>query len=264
MTTPDANSMMGQAKGLRAFIYYELTTYFGGLPLQTGISGYNLSRSPLADTYTFIKNDLTAAMNILPLRYTGVDHNRINADACKLLLARVAMAQGDYQNAAILSGDLINRSVYSLVSTSTLFTNDDNAEIIWNIQTGFVSAYNSFYNPSLSKTFTPVARYAEVLLINTEANVSMNALNSNYINQLFISRGQSTVTFTNQAQAMDIVRTAWKNELAREGQRFAKLVKWGKAADVLGASGYKSNNALLPVPAAVMLNNPNLVQNAGY
>jgi len=264
LTSTDANNLIGQAKGLRAFIYYELATYFGGVPLQTGISGYNLSRSSLADTYTFIKNDLTAAMNILPLRFTGTDHNRIGADACKLLLARVAMAQGDYQSAATLSSDLINRSVYSLVSRGSLYINDDNVEIIWNIQTGFVSTYNAFYNASASKTFSPVARYAEVLLINTEANIYLNVLNANYINQLLMFRSQPTVTFTDAAQAMDIVRTAWKNELPREGQRFAKLVKWGKATEVLGANGYKSYNGLLPVPSYVLISNPNIVQNPGY
>ncbi|AEW02887.1 hypothetical protein Niako_6663 [Niastella koreensis GR20-10] len=85
--------------------------------------------------------------------------------------------------------------------------------------------YNSFYNPSPSKTFAPVARYAEVLLINTEANVAMNALYSNYINQLFMFCGQSTVTFTNQAQAMDIVRTAWKNEFKTQVTDFMLIKK---------------------------------------
>jgi len=264
LSATEANTLIAQAKGLRGFIYLELATYYGGLPLQSGITDYNLSRSSLTDTYTFIKNDLTAAAGILPNKFTGADNRRISADACKLLLARVAMAQGDYTKAKQLTGELIQNATYSLVTSSTIFASDNNAEIIWNINTGFVSAYSSFYNDGNSKTFSPVARYAEVLLINTEARVNMNELDATYINDLLTRRSQSTVTFSNASQARDIVWLTWKNELSREGQRFAKLVKWGTAMQVLGASGFKEYNGLLPIPQYLINQNPNIYQNAGY
>jgi starch-binding outer membrane protein, SusD/RagB family len=120
----EANPLMAQAKGLRAFVYLQLATYYGGVPLQTKTTEENLMRSPLADTYQFIKNDLAAAIAVLPARYTGADHRRIGADACKLLQARIAMAQGDFATAKQLSGTLIQSSTYSLVNTGYIFVSD--------------------------------------------------------------------------------------------------------------------------------------------
>jgi len=264
LSAAEANNLIAQAKGLRGYIYYELATYYGGLPLQTGITDYNLSRSTLADTYTFVKNDLNAAIGLLPPRFTDADHRRIGANACKLLLARIAMAQGDYATAKQLTGALIQNGGYSLVTNGTIFTSDDNAEIIWNIRPSFGSNFAPFFNDGNGKTFSPIARYAEVLLINTEARVNMNELDATYINDLLTRRGQSTVTFTNPGQARDIVWLTWKNELSREGLRFAKLVKWGTAMQVLGANGFREYNGLLPIPQYLINQNPNIYQNAGY
>jgi len=264
LSSAEANDLTGQAKGLRGYIYFELATYYGGLPLQTGATDNGLSRSTLGATYNFIKGDLTAAVALLPALYTGTDHNRIGGNACRLLLARIALAQNDYYAAQQYSDNLIQSMVYSLQSAGSIFTNDANPEIVWNILPGIASAYTSFFNDGKSKAFTPVGRFAEVLLINEEARVAMNDLNAANLNLLLGRSGQQTVNFTDQVQAMGAVQAVWKSELSREGQRFAKLVKWNKASDVLGASGYKYNNALLPIPLSVLQGNPNLNQNVGY
>jgi hypothetical protein len=103
-----------------------------------------------------------------------------------------------------------------------------------------------------------------LLLINAEAKVYLLNPDASNINLLLTRRNQPTVTFTNSSQAMDIIRTTWKSELSREGQRFAKLVQWGKAAEVLGAKGFKNFNGLLPIPQSVLVKNPNLTQNPGF
>jgi hypothetical protein len=261
----EANELIAQAKGLRAFVYYQLATYYGALPLLTQMVDDNkLPRSSIADTYTFIKNDLNAAIALLPARYTGADRRRINADACRLLLARIAMAQGDFTTAKQLTNTLIQSAAYSLVSTANIFASDANAEIIWNMTPTIASAYNTFFSDGTGKTFVPVARYAEVLLINSEARVALGELDATYTNQLLTRRSQPTVTFTDNDQARDVVRLAWKNELHHEGQRFAKVVKWGIAMQVVGSKGYHDYNSLMPVPQSILINNPNMTQNVGY
>jgi starch-binding outer membrane protein, SusD/RagB family len=261
----EANELIAQAKGLRAFIYYQLATYYGALPLLTQMVDDNkLSRSSLADTYTFIKNDLNAAIAVLPARYTGADRRRINADACRLLLARIAMAQSDFTTAKQLTNTLVQSAAYSLVSTADIFASDANAEIIWNMTPTIASAYNTFFSDGTGKTFVPAARYAEVLLINSEARVALSELDATYVNQLLTRRSQSTVSFTSNDQARDVVRLAWKNELHHEGQRFAKVVKWGIAMQVVGSKGYHDYNSLMPVPQSILINNPNMTQNVGY
>jgi starch-binding outer membrane protein, SusD/RagB family len=265
LPSADANAIIAQAKGLRAFIFYELATYYGALPLQTNMIDDNkLSRSTLADTYQFIKNDLNAAITVLPARQTGADHRRMSADACRLLLARIAMAQGDFGTAKQLTNSLIQSAAYSLVSTGDIFVNDANAEIIWNIGASIQSAYATFFSDGTGKTFCPAARYAEVLLINSEARVALGELDATYINQLLGRRSQPTVTFTTNDQARDVVRLTWKTELHHEGQRFAKVVKWGTAMEAVGSKGYKNYNSLMPIPQTLLVNNPNITQNPGY
>ncbi len=263
-STTDLNNLVGQAKGLRGYVCLELATYFGGLPLQTGPTNNNLSRSTLADTYTFIKDDLAAGIAYLPTRYVNADHRRINADACRLLMARVAMAQGDYARAKQFSDNLIEGGLYQLMPTGSIFVGDDNMEIVWNVNPSIV-AYASFFNDGKSKTFNPIGRYTEVLLINTEARFAMNDLNANLLNTVLARSNQPIVGYADQALAIAGVQQAWKNELSREGQRFAKLVQWGKAAAVLGAKGFiPSKNSLLPIPQYLMDTNPKIVQNPGY
>lgn len=261
----EANAIIGQARGLRAFVYYQLATYFGGLPLQIQMVEDNkLPRSSVADTWSFIKNDLTAAIAVLPVRYTGTDRHRINADACKVLQARVALAQGDNATAKSITSSLIQSAAYTLVSSGEIFVSDSHTEIIWNIGAGIQSAYATFFADGTGKTFVPAARYAEVLLINAEARVNLGELDATSINNLLVRRGQSPVTFTDNTQARDVVRLTWKNELHHEGQRYAKIVKWGIAVQVVGAKGYLNYNTLMPVPQTVLVNNPNIVQNPGY
>ncbi|WP_207511539.1 RagB/SusD family nutrient uptake outer membrane protein [Longitalea luteola] len=260
----EANNLIAQAKGLRAFVYFELATYYGALPLQTTITDQNLPRTALTETWQFIKNDLTEVMGILPNRFTGADHFRINGNACKLLLARIAMAQGDFGRAKQLTDELIAAATYSLVPANEIFVNADNAEIIWNMKTGIASVYNTFFTEDGVRNFNPVARYAEVLLINAEARVYLGQPDATNINLLRTRRGGSAVTFANNSEAMDTVRLTWKNEMYREGQRFAKLVKWSAAMDVLFTNGFREHHSRLPLPQYIMDKNFNLYQNAGY
>lgn len=261
----EANELIAQAKGLRAFIYYQLATYYGALPLLTQMVDDNkLPRSTIADTYTFIKNDLNAAIAVLPARYTGADRHRISADACKVLQARIALAQGDNATAKAITAALIQSAAYSLVSPGEIFVSDAHSEIIWNMGVGIQAAYASLFADGTGKTFIPVARYAEVLLINSEARVALGELDATNVNLLLTRRSQATVTFTSNDQARDVVRLTWKNELHHEGQRFAKVVKWGIAMQVVGSKGYHDYNSLMPVPQSILINNPNMTQNVGY
>jgi starch-binding outer membrane protein, SusD/RagB family len=264
----DLNQMMAEAKGLRGFVYLRLATYFGGVYLQSGIADDNQVRASLNDTYTFIKNDLVFARAILPNRFTGADKTRINASACKLLLARIALAQGDNTYAKQLTGELIQSGIYSLVaSANDILISDENSETIWNINTN-VSAQNGYYyfNDGITtRNFIPVTRYAEVLLINTEARVNLGETDATYnLSPLVNRRGLPPFTFITAEQAKEKIRSIWQAELYREGHRFEKLVKWGKALDVLANKGYHPYNNLLPIPLQVINANPGITQNPGF
>ena len=77
--------IIGQAKFIRAYIYFDLVRYFGDVPLITkGLKlseSYSVKRSPVADVYQLIEADLKDAALVLPSVYTGNDVGRITKGA---------------------------------------------------------------------------------------------------------------------------------------------------------------------------------------
>lgn len=67
---------MGEAKFLRAFMYFTLVKCYGGVPivdrLQNPTSEEDkkmlLTRKPVAEVYAFIEKDLADAIAVLPLK----------------------------------------------------------------------------------------------------------------------------------------------------------------------------------------------------
>jgi hypothetical protein len=261
----EADPIIAQAKALRAYVYLQLATYFGDTPLQqTVVPDINVSRSPITDVYNYIKSDLTNAMALLPNRWSGTDYHRIGAHACKMLLARVAMAQNDPVKAKQYTGELMQSTTYQLVSKTDIFVNDNNAEIVWSILPVIPTDYNAFFTDTVTRKFAPAIRYSEVLLVNAEARFQMGELDATAVNMLLMRRGRPAVDFVSPAQATDAVRALWKSEQYREGQRFAKLVKWNTVMSVLAAKGFKDYNRLLPIPQVYLNKYVNVTQNVGY
>jgi uncharacterized surface protein with fasciclin (FAS1) repeats len=260
ISAEESNLLIAQARALRGFMYLQLSAYFGELPLQDKITGDFLFRKSLPETYEFIEKDLNYAITILPARWNSGYHRRISANTCKLLLARVAMAYNNYSKVKQYTNELIQSGLYQLVNANEIFLNEENAEIIWIINSVNPS-YSGFFG---TRKFSPAARYSEVLLMNTEAKINLGELDATNVNMLLTRRGESTVTFTDKTQATDILRNVWKNEQHREGQRFPKLLKWGLTWQVLANKGFSTKNELLPIPTFALNKNPNLMQNGGY
>jgi len=74
----------------------------------------------------------------------------------------------------------------------------------------------------------------------------------------------SGLTFTNTTDAMEGLQSTWQTERTHQGDRFASLVRWNRAASVLTASGWHNNNNLMPVPMNFLNSYPGLMQNVGY
>lgn len=102
MDTALKNRVIGEAKFLRANYYFILVRYFGDVPLITEpITPDNLkpSRTPKAQVYTQIIQDLTDAINLLPPKesYSGSDVGRASKGSAVGLLAKVYLTLGQYQ-----------------------------------------------------------------------------------------------------------------------------------------------------------------------
>jgi starch-binding outer membrane protein, SusD/RagB family len=130
------SQLMGEAKFLRAFIYFYLTNVFGDVPLIT-ITSFDenslASRSSHSDIYNQIINDLKSAQNLLGTNYPTSGRVRPNKWTATALLARVYLYEGDYPNAEIESTAIINSGMYSLSSNlNNVFLGGSN-EAIWQL-----------------------------------------------------------------------------------------------------------------------------------
>jgi hypothetical protein len=113
--------VVGEAKFLRAWSYFELVSLWGGVPIYTEyvktLDGAK-PRASVADVYTSIIGNLTDAIAVLPLSYSGNDIGRATKGAAEMQLARVYMQRGgtgDYASAKTLLQAIIDSKQYSLV-----------------------------------------------------------------------------------------------------------------------------------------------------
>lgn len=103
--------LVGEAKWLRAWTYFELVSHWGQVPLYNEtVKSINDSK-PLAtveEIYTTIIDNLKDAIKVLPLSYSGGNLGRVTKGAARALLARVYMQHNDYAFARIQLDTIIN------------------------------------------------------------------------------------------------------------------------------------------------------------
>lgn len=98
------DQLLGEAKFLRAYIYFNLVNLFGDVPLVI-TSAYNenalIKKSPASAVYKQIIQDLKDAEGVLPDDYSQWSGERTRATkwAAAALLARTYLYQGDWDNA---------------------------------------------------------------------------------------------------------------------------------------------------------------------
>ena len=122
----------GEMHFIRAFLYFELTKRFGGVPIidkPYGIfENIDIPRNTYDECVTFMLNDLNEAAQLLPPDYTNSNYGRATLGAVKALKARVLLYAASklhnptndlakWQAAAAAAKEVIDMNVYSLQST---------------------------------------------------------------------------------------------------------------------------------------------------
>ncbi|WP_175545850.1 RagB/SusD family nutrient uptake outer membrane protein [Sinomicrobium oceani] len=119
----------GQAKGIRALVYYKLVKVFGGVPLifdaftsPDDIDQNPTPRSSVSEVYSQILTDVNSAISDVP---EGLDYYRFNHNAALMLLAKVQMELGNYTDAEatlepIIGEYSLENSYQSLFGTNGL------------------------------------------------------------------------------------------------------------------------------------------------
>ncbi|MFC7525378.1 RagB/SusD family nutrient uptake outer membrane protein [Parapedobacter sp. GCM10030251] len=247
----------------RAYVYMQLMHYFGRVPLMTTENqGTDLSNSDPDAVYDFIVAELEQASAQLPQRAMGGGVSKGTAQA---LLAKAALFKGNVQLAVTLTDRMITSGAYALEANTAQIFRQGSSEVIWDhseLMREDVKRF--FYNRSVF----PIIRYTEVMLMNAEAKAATNKQSEaeQVYNLLASRRGMSPIGEPVSSQGFaDLLQALWKIEMPKEGSRFVNLVRWAKAAEVLGSKGYMENkNHVLPIPQVVMDANPNMLQNTGY
>ena len=349
---------LAEAKFVRAYEYFRLTRAFGDVPLRlrtpVDASEYNLPRTPQADVWAAIEQDLTDAAGVLPPNYAGADVGRATKGAALALHAKVAMYQKKWADVLSYTTQVmgLGYSLYSNYEQLFRTANENSTESVFEIQaaliTGNASASNSQYsqvqgvrsvsgggwgfnvptadlaaeyetgdprkdatiifrgettpegdaipstvpNPMYNqKSYVPfgmfvsgynegcqqnirVIRYAEVLLMNAEANNELGNSGPALASLELVrarARGAAVgilpaVTTTDQAQLRAAIYHERRVELAMEFDRYFDVIRQGRAATVFGPLGWTANkNEVWPIPQAeIDLSAGTLTQNPGY
>jgi starch-binding outer membrane protein, SusD/RagB family len=118
----------------------------------------------------------------------------------------------------------------------------------------------------------PVLRYADVLLMEAEAQCELNNLTEALVplNKVRERAGLSDLSGLSQSDLREKIRKERRIELAFEGHRWFDLVRYDKGQYALnffqsiGKTNFTSKFFLLPIPQKEIDANPNLTQNTGY
>jgi hypothetical protein len=350
-----------EAKFLRAYSYFRLVRAYGDVPLRlhvpAGASEYNIPRSPKADVWAAIEQDLTDAA-ALPVSYSGADVGRATKGAALSLHAKVALYQShwgdvknftdqvmglgyslypDFEKMFREVGENCSESIYEIQAAyiANVTSNGQYSQIQqargsfdgngWGFNTptqnlvdafeandprkagtilfrGLTSvegdlvpltATNPFYN---YKSYTPFAtytitqgsqqnvrviRYADVLLMNAEANNELgNTTEALASLELVRKRARDfaiangapantlpAVTTTSQSDLRTAIYNERRVELAMDfDSRYFDVIRQGRAATVFGPAGWHANkNEVWPIPQKEIDNSfGTLTQNPGY
>jgi tetratricopeptide (TPR) repeat protein len=112
--------IVGEAKFLRGWAYYDLASEWGSVPIYTSMVKSPTEfkpKSPVASVLAQAAKDLQEAAAALPGK-SGIELGRATASAANAMLARVLMQSGDYANAkaALLKIPTAGADGYSLTA----------------------------------------------------------------------------------------------------------------------------------------------------
>ena len=177
----------GEAKFLRALMYFNLVRIFGDVPLVTKVinnpqEGYTYGRTPSADVYNQIITDLTEAEAVLPHEFTGADIGRATKGAAAALLGKVYLTQRRWDLAVpqlkkVIDNVALNK--YQIMPTyAGVFgvANENNRESIFEVQ--FKRASTGEGSP-FTNQFAPIGSGTAVVSVGNPLGQNIPTANMN-------------------------------------------------------------------------------------
>lgn len=156
--------ILGEAKFIRAWNFYQLVTMFGGVPLADHVlapSEYNLERATADQIWDLVETDLKEAAADLWLRseYEAADLGRITKGTAQALLVKTYLWRKKYAEAKSTAEAIVASNEYSLVPKyEDIFPTygENNSESVFEIQYMNASGGNWGRNNANEGSFTNV------------------------------------------------------------------------------------------------------------
>lgn len=156
------NRIIGEAKFIRAYTYFNLVNVFGKVPLkllpQLTQETIHVPRSEVPAIYQQIEKDLNDAAAVLPDSYGSTDAGRVTRGAALGLLGKASLYQNKWQEAVNYFHQLENLGVYGLLdnySDNFKVAFKNNKEAVFEIQ--HLTGQNPFMGNALNQWFAPAA-----------------------------------------------------------------------------------------------------------
>ncbi|NOU59542.1 RagB/SusD family nutrient uptake outer membrane protein [Marinifilum sp. JC070] len=162
----DKNSLIAEARFMRALIYFNMANWFSApiqqdngsndcLPIVDFIftgstTEFEIPRSSLSEVHAFIAADLDFAIANL----SGTDRTMATRGAAQALKARLHLYRGEWSDAATLANTVIGDSNFELAGDYSFFQNEGSKEHIFTLVNTAADGQNSgegfsgLFNPS--------------------------------------------------------------------------------------------------------------------
>lgn len=135
------NRIVGEAKFIRAYSYFNLVNIFGKLPLklfpQLTQATINVPLSEVSEIYLQIEKDLTEAVAVLPVSYTSADIGRATKGAALAMLGKASLYEQKWAAASAYFQQVEDLGIYSLLpvyANNFKLAYENSAESIFEIQ----------------------------------------------------------------------------------------------------------------------------------
>lgn len=252
---------------LNALSYYDLVTFFGGVPYvtNTDYAMDPLPRTSADEIFNTLIEQLKSAMVSMDDNMTGFVNSpekmySLSKDVARVLLANIYMYQGRYMEAKPLLEEIVNSNRFSLVPAIDNL-DPQCAEIIWSqgVDSPTRARANETVVINYNNDLCIYQTYSDVLLSLAECETKLNndAKAKEYLSQVATTKGIET-TSSETLAAISEVRHRIQIDF---GGYFAFLKRTGQAQSTLGLEEYQ---LLFPIPQDEISMNSYLTQNPGY
>ncbi len=263
------NRILGEAKFLRAYYYFELVNIFGYVPIILEPKSPDELQIPQSTSQqifeTVIEPGLADAAANLPVNYTGADVGRVTSGAAIALLAKAYLFEQKWDKAATTSAKIVNSNTYDLMPVYSENFNQrfkNNKESVFEIQhlTGqdpkLGNELNQYFAPQIdggyyfnapTQNFVDEFEKTSLGVVDPRLDYTVGRDSMPWFNNRIFDKSWSPSTgYLTRKHQQPLAEVANKSDgnLNYVAIRFADVLLW--YAEALNESGHTSE-ALIPL-----------------